>query len=315
MSENPYTQFDAGVDRLAELRNQANTVVSDDNHPVPAEQRQLAFSIDVNASITEHMRRYDLIKSSIDEISSNIHRITQLSLRNKTLANERQRKDVMKQLDLIMNNTGQHATAIKNTFNEIQAENKLFHQQRPNSTEYNMRINLYNTHIRKYYELMNAYNGIVQQFKLDMQRRTIRELKIIDSSLTDEQITQIVESGKANDYIAQALVDGDLKNTVREIEQRHGEIVKLEAQVREIFELFRDLQAIVDTQQEHLDIIDNNILQSYEQTKKAEADLEVGAVYVSKVRRRKCCIIFILLVVLTVVLAPIIVTQYKKHSS
>ena len=62
--------------------------------------------------------------------------------------------------------------------------------------------------------------------------RTRREIKIVDKDLKDSEIDKIIESGKAQDVIKEALISDNLKNVVQVIEERHLDILKLEHQVR-----------------------------------------------------------------------------------
>src|SRR4051794_1195843 len=92
-SPTAYAQFDSedapadpelggGFDRLAELRAAANTVV---------DFRPAAFSVAVAASLSGHMKSYELIDTSLADIQQNSEHINSLQLRNKTLASEKQR--------------------------------------------------------------------------------------------------------------------------------------------------------------------------------------------------------------------------------
>src|SRR4051794_535399 len=62
--------------------------------------------------------------------------------------------------------------------------------------------------------------------------------------------------------LSEALISDNLKNVVAVIEERHLDILKLEHQVLEIYELFRDLATLVDLQQESLDVIENRIMKA-----------------------------------------------------
>lgn len=106
--------------------------------------------------------------------------------------------------------------------------------------------------------------------------RTRRQLKIVDKDITDEEIEKIVESGRAQDVITEALICENLEDVVRDIEERHQGILKLEQQVLEVYELFRDLATLVDLQQESLDVISNRISQAKNYTEKAETELAQG---------------------------------------
>lgn len=142
--------------------------------------------------------------------------------------------------------------------------------------------------------------------------RTRREIKIVDNSLGDDEVDKIIESGKAQDVIKEALISDNLKNVVADIESRHLDILKLEHQVLEIYELFRDLATLVDLQQESLDVIENRIIKAKNYTEKAEVELNEAEEYQKKARARRCCLLFIVLGVLAVILAPTLLSTVGK---
>jgi len=167
-----------------------------------------------------------------------------------------------------------------------------------------MRSNLYQTHIRKFHAVMNEYNIAAHSFKQDLQARQRREIKIVDPVLGDDEVDKIIESGKAQDVIKEALISDNLKNVVHAIEERHLDILKLENQVLEIYELFRDLATLVDLQQESLDVIERKIIKAKNYTEKAEVELNAAEEYQKKARERRCCLVMVLLGVLVVILVP-----------
>ena len=134
----------------------------------------------------------------------------------------------------------------------------------------------------------------------------------MDKDLGDDEIDKIIESGKAQDVIKEALISDNLKNVVQDIEARHLDILKLEHQVLEIYELFRDLATLVDLQQESLDVIENRIVKAKNYTEKAEVELNEAEEYQKKARARRCCLLFIVLGVLAVILAPTLLSTVGK---
>ena len=102
--------------------------------------------------------------------------------------------------------------------------------------------------------------------------------------MSDEKVQEIIDSGKSAEIVQQALVSDNLQDTVRMIEERHDEILKLERQVREIFELFNDLAQLVDLQQESLDVISVNISNAQRKVVAAEEELVSAADYQKKAR-------------------------------
>jgi len=284
----------AGIDRLRELRGDAD--VSDDEDAVA--------SSGGGADIAAHMARYEPIKKALSIIESNVSEVNALKARNKTTATEKQRKQVMQELEKIMDSTSKNGTLIKRTLDEIKKENNALADKDKESAKSQMRSNLYQTHIRRFHAIMNDYNTAAHGFKQDLQARTRREIKIVDSSLSDSAIDSIIESGKAQDVIKEALISDNLKSVVAVIEERHLDILKLEHQVLEIYELFRDLATLVDLQQESLDVIENRILKAKNYTEKAEVELNEAEEYQKKARARRCCLMFIVLGVLVAILLP-----------
>ena len=217
----------SGVDRLAELRGSAG-LGEDDAETAEVAQESAASDPD----LTLHMKRYETIKRGLDVIGRNAAAVEKLKQKNKQTANEKSRKAVMAQMDVIMASTNQYGHAIKSALDEIKGENAAFDRDNPQQpAQSQMRTNLYQTHIRRFQQVMNDYNTAAHTFKQDLQKRTRREIRIVDQELTEEEIDDIVESGRAQDVIKQALVSDNLQDVVRVIEERHADILKLEQQV------------------------------------------------------------------------------------
>jgi t-SNARE complex subunit (syntaxin) len=203
-----------------------------------------------------------------------------------------------------MSSTNKYSQAIKKTLDEIKNENAKYSEEDADSAKTQMRSNLYQTHVRRFQQVMNEYNSAAQSFKQELQKRQRRELQIVVPDLPEEKLDEIVESGRSQDIIKQALVSDSLQETVRIIEERHLEILKLEQQVLEIYELFRDLATLVDLQQESLDVIETRIQHAKNYAEKGEAELYEAEDYQRKARNRKCCILIVLLAIVAVILGP-----------
>lgn len=257
-----------------------------------------------NASTS--MNKYTKIKQQLEQIKQNTDKLKQLKLQNKTVSTQKQRQQLADQLNTIISTTTQYATSIKKQLDMINTDNK---KNKSSGTKKQIDNNLYNTFLRKFQAIMTDYNTIANQYKTDLQKRSKRELKIIDPTLDDNKINEIVSNGQTQDYIKQALVSDNLRDAINSIETRHIEIIKLEHQVLEIYELFRDLAVLVDLQSESLDIIAEHIEQTDAYTKKAEKNLHEAEDYQKKARSKQCCCIMVLLIVLVVVLAPVLLTQ------
>lgn len=122
------------------------------------------------ADIAAHMSRYDPIKKSLLIIEGNVSEVHNLQAKNKNTTTEKQRKEVMSQLEKIMDSTNKNGGAIKKQLDEIKKENTSYAEKEGESSAKNqMRKNLYQTHIRRFHAVMNEYNTAAHGFKQDLQ--------------------------------------------------------------------------------------------------------------------------------------------------
>jgi t-SNARE complex subunit (syntaxin) len=267
-----------------------------------------------NQEIADHMKLYEPIKQGLELIRANVDKIGGLKDKEKTISSEKTRKEIMDALDHIMSETTKTGRDIKNALDAIKVQDALYAKQNKDSAKNQMRVNLYQTHIRRFHQDMNEYNAASHEFKQSLQERTRRQLKIVDSKISDEEVEKIVASGHAEGVIQQVLVSENLQDVVRDIEDRHLDILKLERQVLEVYELFKDLATLVEIQQESLDVIENRIGKAKDYVEKAETQLAEAEVYQKKTRKKQCCLLILLLAILIAIIAPVLGTQLSKSA-
>jgi t-SNARE complex subunit (syntaxin) len=291
------------VDRLGELATKT------DDEPMVDKKAGSG-----NQEIADHMKLYEPIKQGLELIRANVDKIGNLKDKEKTISSEKTRKEIMDALDHIMSETTKTGRDIKNTLDTIKVQDAAYAKQNKDSAKNQMRTNLYQTHIRRFHSDMNEYNAASHEFKQSLQERTRRQLKIVDSKISDEEVEKIVASGHAEGVIQQVLVSENLQDVVRDIEDRHLDILKLERQVLEVYELFKDLATLVEIQQESLDVIENRIGKAKDYVEKAETQLAEAEVYQKKTRKKQCCLLILLLAILIAIIAPVLGTQLSASA-
>jgi len=297
------------VDRLKEIKQSSGDVQTEEEEK---KEKEKQLNPKQKAEIADHMKLYDLVKESLQVIKNNVGKVEKLREKDRKTANEKERKEIMSVLDKTMDETNIHGARIKKQLEFIKNENDKYAKEHKDSAKHQMRTNLYQTHVRRFHQIMNDYNLVSNDFRQALQDRTRRQLKIVDKNITDDQVEKIVESGQAQDVIKQAMISDDLEDVVRDIEERHQDILKLERQVLEVYELFRDLAQLVDLQQDSLDVIDARIQSAKNYTEKAEVQLTEAEDYQKKARKRQCIILGIVIAVLVVILAPTLSTVLKS---
>lgn len=287
----------SGIDRLAEFQISTTDDVEEESKDTS------------KAEISNHMELYTPIKKGLELIIDNVAKIDKLKEKDRTIANEKSRKEIMDSLNKIMSETTRTGQNIKDSLDKIKQMDAKSDQT---GAKAQMRINLYQTHIRRFAKVMNDYNAASYDFKQNLQERTRRQLKIVNAEITDDEVEKIVATGQANDVIKLALLSENIQDVVRDIEERHLDILKLEKQVMEVYELFKDLATLVEIQQESLDVIENRITKAKAYTERAVVELEHAEKYQKKARNKRCCLLFIVLAVLVVILWPTLATTLNS---
>jgi len=260
-----------------------------------------------NNEIKAHHQKYEEITKGLEQIRNNVAEIEKLKEKDGNIANETKRKENMATLENVITETNGIGKRLKGLLDVIKRENIMYEKEHPKDYSKNqMRTNLYQTNVRRFHQIWNEYNGTSQDFKRNLRERTIRQLKIVDNKISDDDARRIVDSGRADGVIKQALISENLGDVIKDIEERHADILKLEKQVAEVFQLFQDLATLVDVQQESLDIIADRIEKAKVYAEKAEIELKSAEVYTRKSKRRKCIILICMLAILLFTLVPLL---------
>merc|ERR1712228_752600 len=108
------------------------------------------------------------------------------------------------------------------------------------------------------------------------------------------------------------------KQTLADIEARHGDIIKLETSIKELHDMFMDMAMLVESQGEMIDRIEYHVEHAVDYVQTATQDTKKALKYQSKARRTKwaiisCCSLFLLIVVIVIVV--LIYHQFAPVSS
>ena len=147
----------------------------------------------------------------------------------------------------------------------------------------------------------NFKNAMIQFQSVESELKSINENMIIRSAefasgkkFTDEEKKELVMNPEMAQKMIQDKLSGQahtkLQNAVRDLEERHAEIKKLETSIMELHKLIVELAALVQYQGEMIDNICENIAESKECVIDAEENI-INAKENLISARKKCIII------------------------
>jgi len=254
----------------------------------------------------EFSSKIKVLQQSINQIKSNNKEI--ITLKEQTLAatlNEQEKK-----LSISMNHYTELNKSlcikVKSELEELQRDlnaEKIVH---PNEPETRIKISSYTAFSNKFSEILKEFQNVQIEYKNAMKNKIARQARIIDSTLTDEQVLSLVNDpeGAQRLFAQQTLGKTHIKvqNSLSDIQDRYNDIRKIEQGVQAIHEMFLQMALLVQTQGATIDSIDHNLNQAQNYIKTANTKLMTAKRDHEKSQKWKWIIILAILIVGAIVL-------------
>jgi len=259
--------------------------------------------IEVPEGLQEFTGRVDKIKSEITDLRANIDSLSNgYRLILLATTNSKTQDDQMNELEKkIEDSLRIIAEALKSMSADSQ-ETSTLHGR--------WKSNVHSHLTKRFMDVLIQYRHIQSDHKEKVQARIRQRLQIVKPDATAEEIEQAVGSGRLNVFSQQLRDEGQAQDTLRYVEGRHRELLKIEESVNELHQLFVDMAALVNAQGEYIDNIESNVAQSSEFVEQANKDL-TGALR-RKNRNRKCAFISCIIIMVLIAIAVITVLLVGK---
>jgi t-SNARE complex subunit (syntaxin) len=272
------------ADRLAELRGGA---ARDIEMGSPSAGAGTSSSF-----MTAFFEEVQGIKIVMGTIRANISRIEQLHGEALSAISSEQGKAANMALEAETKRTNSMAQNVRAQLKAMDSANKDFGKRNAGASEARIRLNMHSTLTRKFVDLMAEYQEVQTKYKSKYRERVERQYKIVKPSVTKEEIDAALDSepGSQPEVFTQTILQGpghaQAKNALADIQDKHRDIIRLEASIAELHQLFLDMSVLVESQGELLDQIEYTVAQSVDYTGRAVDELRSAAKYQKRVRRR-----------------------------
>ena len=156
----------------------------------------------------------------------------------------------------------------------------------------------------------NEYFKTQAEYMDKMKGRLRRQLSARgDGGVDDEKINSLLDQDTCNVFTDNYIMDVEnAEQTLRDLEERHNDIINIEKSVTQVNQLFKDMNLLISTQGETLVSIEDNIERTNVHVEDGNKQLAQANVSRKRARRKKFCICGILLIVAAVVGAVIAIS-------
>ncbi|CAF1060582.1 unnamed protein product [Rotaria sordida] len=296
-------------DRLPALRAAQH---GEDSDPDAA---YVAINMEDNSRfMSDFFAHIDSLRTNIDKISELVEEVKRL---HSTILAAPQADDRTKEeLEEKMADIKKIANDVRLKLKKLEQEQEQ-EQSQPltNKTQAQLRIEKSQLFVltQQFRDVMNNYNQVQLGYRQKCKERIQRQLEITGRSVTEGEVEEMLESGNPAVFTQGIMVEtAQAKQSLADIEARHGDIMKLEKSIRELHDMFIDMAALVQTQGEMIDRIEYNVVQSENFVKAASTDTKKAVKFQSAARRKLFIIIGIIAIVIVILVIILAIVFGRK---
>ena len=188
-----------------------------------------------------------------------------------------------------------------NFIKHLDSNRNLFEQEKRISR------NLHGSTVKNFQDVMLEFQSLESELKSTNENMILRSAELaLGKNLSPEEKVNIIQNPEMAQKMVQEKLSGkahiQLQNAVKDLEDRHAEIRKLEQSIMQVHKLIEELAGLVKLQGEIIDNICDNIATSKADAFSAQEDIFKSKENMIKARKLRCIIIIIVTVVLGVVL-------------
>ncbi|XP_075440510.1 syntaxin-1B isoform X2 [Ascaphus truei] len=232
----------------------------------------------------EFFEQVEEIRSCIEKLSEDVEQVKKqhsaiLAAPNPDEKTKQELEDLTADIKKTANKVRSKLKAIEQSIEQEEGLNR-------SSADLRIRKTQHSTLSRKFVEVMTEYNATQSKYRDRCKDRIQRQLEITGRTTTNEELEDMLESGKLAIFTDDIKMDSQMtKQALNEIETRHTEIIKLESSIRELHDMFVDMAMLVESQGEMIDRIEYNVEHSVDYVERAVSDTKKAVKYQSKARR------------------------------
>lgn len=139
--------------------------------------------------------------------------------------------------------------------------------------------------------VITKYQTVESEFQAAVKQQMGRQFRIVRPEATDEEVQAAIDDTSSGQIFSQALMQSDRQGRARAalsaVQDRHKELLKIEQQMTELFQLMQDLDTLVVKQEEVVAHIDNSAEEVVENLDKGNEEIAVAVTTARATRKKK----------------------------
>lgn len=280
------------LERLQTISEKVGDQDLEPDYDVNATLPQQAVVFETTSAIENILTKAHALRKELSMLHSEVAGLFALNERFGTTV--RRLTLIKRDFDSIARRIQRHGEDLYGRLQDLGWESsRIQEKEGPNSAISRIAKGQYETLVHDFNALMNDYNSAEDMQKTICRGRIKRQVSILGTEISDEQLDVIVHKGGEGWTELSHSLETEGGRTSRwamnEIKGRHKELVELEARLREVHQLFMEMAALVETQGSLLNNIEANVCRTEEYTEKVNIHIKKAIQYKKKNPFLQCC--------------------------
>ena len=262
-----------------------------------------------NLELKEFINKNKECQIQIKELKKNNNNLRKLKEDLTINVSNEDKTRINSRIQEIIENSSESQSNIKRILEENYANFIKSLDSNRNLLEQERRIsrNLHGSTVKNFQDVMLEFQSLESELKSTNENMILRSAELaLGKNLSPEEKVNIIQNPEMAQKMVQEKLSGkahiQLQNAVKDLEDRHAEIRKLEQSIMQVHKLIEELAGLVKLQGEIIDNICDNIATSKADAFSAQEDIFKSKENMIKARKLRCIIIIIVTIVLGVVL-------------
>lgn len=256
-------------------------------------------------SMQEFFRIVEIVKKNIVAIRDCTKTIVEIN-QELVLATTEEKEDIASQgLQQFIQTGNKNAKTAQGLLKDLNKEVKDLEDAKGGpSPELRIRKNLVQTLTKKYIDVLKEYQNVQNKSKEVKKKRAVKRVQQVKPDATVDEIEAVIQSGGAGEIMKQAILQGDaadvIRNAYENVSSKYQDVLRLEASVAELAQMFQDFALMVEHQGELLDQIEYQVKTASDFIDEGNTHM-VQAIEIQKsIRKKQCCIAVTILILICV---------------
>ncbi|KAJ3284485.1 Plasma membrane t-SNARE, secretory vesicle fusion [Borealophlyctis nickersoniae] len=257
------------------------------------------------------LQQTESIQRNITQISRNTADIQALHQRALVETNQQQLSFLTQQVDSI---TEENNALVQSTRRQIK---QLASLRSTNAGDARVRQTQQKALAKKLMQAAQEYQGVQQNAKSAYRNQMARQYAIARPTASQQEIDNAIDSASGPVFQQEIMTSriGEQRRALEAVRTRHEELQRIEQSITELFNLFQEMQELLDSQQVMIDHIEDHVEQADEAVASGSQQMTKAVSHARSARRTKIIIFVIILIVLIVLAAVIYFAVVKPRQN